>query len=193
MDERGKLIHEIYENGKSAMKKICDMEPNEEIANSSVTDCIIGTSNTHLAFQIARSSGKYPEEVIEYLQKQASQERWHCSLKINGENKGGKEYDLKVALKHRYILQNYGIYVWMGVMQLLGEKVALAKALCWRMQSDPHFVNKQATIDEYYHTTYPLLLLYAYAPIEDLKKILELQREYLNTIFNFKGTPSHGK
>jgi len=193
MDERGNLIQEIYENGKKVMEKICDMEPNEEIANYSFTDCVIGTSNANLALQIAKDTGKYPKEVIEYLENQASQERWHCSLKINGEKTRPKEYDFKVALKHRYILQHYGIYVWMGVMQLLGEKIALSKALCWRMENDPHFVNKKATIDEYYHTTYPLLLLYAYAPIEDLKKIVELQREYLTTIFNFQGEPSHGK
>lgn len=193
MDERVNLIRKIYENGKKVMQKICEMEPNKEIANHSITDCVIGTSNTHLALQIAKSKGEYPKEVIEYLENQASQERWHCSLKINGENKGGKEYDFKVALKHRYILQNYGIYVWMGVMQLLGEKVSLAKALCWRMMDDPHFVNKQATIDEYYHTTYPLLLLYAYAPIEDLRKIVELQKDYINTIFNFNQEPSHEK
>jgi len=185
-DERGNLIREIYENGKRVMQTICNMEPKEEIANHSATDCVIGTSNTHLALRIARGDGRYPKEVIEYLENQASQERWHCSLKINGRNGNCKEYDLKVALKHRYILQHYGIYVWMGVMQLLGEKVSLAKAFCWRMDSDPHFVNKQATIDEYYHTTYPLLLLYTYAPIEDLKKIIELQNEYINTIFNFK-------
>ncbi|AHA92039.1 hypothetical protein [Los Azufres archaeal virus 1] len=68
-------------------------------------------------------------------------------------------------------------------MPLLGEKAALAKALCWRREDDPHFVNKQATVDEYFHTTYPLILLMKYAPVDDLKKIVELQRWYLENVF----------
>jgi len=46
-----------------------------------------------------------------------------------------------------------------------------------------HFVNKFATADEYYHTTYPLLLLYKYASEEELEKIVELQKEYIAEIF----------
>jgi hypothetical protein len=71
----------------------------------------------------------------------------------------------------------------MGVMPLLGEKIALAKAICWRRNDDPHFVNKLATVDEYYHTTYPLLLLSKYASQEELEKIVELQKEYIAEIF----------
>ena len=148
----------------------------------SATDCIIGTANTHLALKIAKEKG-YPPDVIEYLENQSRQEQWHCQLQIG---KPPKPYDFVVAQKHREILLKHGIYVWMGVMPLLGEKIALAKAICWRRNDDPHFVNKFATVDEYYHTTYPLLLLSKYASEEELEKIVELQKEYIVNIFKIK-------
>ena len=182
MTRRDELICQIYENGNYVIKRICEMEPNDEIANFSATDCIIGTANTHLALWIAKEKG-YPPDVIEYLENQSKQEQWHCQLHIG---KSPKPYDFKVAQKHREILQKYGVYVWMGVMPLLGEKIALAKAVCWRRNDDPHFANKFATVDEYYHTTYPLLLLYKYATEEELGKIVELQKEYIERIFKLK-------
>ena len=182
MGRRDDLIRQIYENGNYAIKKICEMNPDDKMANFSATDCIIGTANTHLALKIAKEKG-YPQDVIEYLENQSKQEQWHCKLHIG---KPPKPYDFIVAQKHREILLKYGIYVWMGVMQLLGEKTALAKAICWRRDDDPHFVNKFATVDEYYHTTYPLLLLYKYASEEELEKIVELQKEYITNIFKLK-------
>jgi len=182
MSKRDDLIRQIYENGNYAIKRICEMEPNDEMANFSATDCIIGTANTHLALKIAKEKG-YPPDVIEYLENQSKQEQWHCQLHIG---KSPKPYDFKVAQKHREILQKYGVYVWMGVMPLLGEKIALAKAICWRRNDDPHFANKFATVDEYYHTTYPLLLLYKYATEEELEKIVELQKEYIEKVFKLK-------
>ncbi len=122
----------------------------------------------------------YPHEVVEYLKKHADQEQWHCSLHVGGKP---KPYDFIVAQKHREILLKHGIYVWLGIMPLLGEKAALAKAICWRREDDPHFVNKQATVDEYFHTTYPLLLLMKYATTDDLKKIVEFQNWYLEHVF----------
>lgn len=177
--QRDVLIKQIYENGQLVMKKICEMAPNHDIANYSATDCIIGTTNTHLALKIAKERN-YPQDVIEYLENQAKQEQWHCSLHIG---RKPKPYDFIVAQKHREVLLKYGIYVWMGVMQLLGEKVALAKAICWRLDDDPHFANKFATLDEYYHTTYPLLLIYKYATEEELELIVKLQSEYIERIF----------
>lgn len=155
------------------------MKPDEAKANYSATDCIIGTSNTHLALKIAIEKG-YPEEVVEYLKKHAEQEKWHCSLHLG---KPPKPYDFLVAQKHREILLKYGVYVWMGVMPLLGEKVALAKAICWRMNDDPHFANPKAMVDEYFHTTYPFYLIAKYASDEELELIVKLQKEYMEKIF----------
>ena len=53
-----------------------------------------------------------------------------------------------------------------------------------RRNVDPHFANKFATVDEYYHTTYLLLILYKYVTEEELGKIVELQKEYIERIFN---------
>jgi len=92
----------------------------------------------------------------------------------------------KRTLRNDYLYYPNGKPFWMGVMQLLGEKVALAKAICWRRNDDPHFVNKFATVDKYYHTTYPLLLFYKYASEEELEKIIELQKEYIAEIFKLK-------
>jgi len=182
MGRRDDLVQKIYENGNYAMKKICEMQPDDNMANFSATDCVIGTTNTHLALKLAKEKG-YPQDVVTYIERQAEQEKWHCSMHLG---RPPKPYDLVVAQKHRKILTTYGIYVWMGVMQLLGEKISLAKAICWRRNDDPHFANKFATTDEYYHTTYPLLVLYKYATEEELEKIVELQNEYLEKIFNFK-------
>ena len=180
--DRFTLLNQILQNGYEVMNRICQMKPDDAKANFSATDCIIGTTNTHLALKIAIEKG-YPQEVVDYLKRQADQEKWHCSLHLG---KPPKPYDFVVAQKHREILLKDGIYAWLGVMPLLGEKVALAKAICWRMNDDPHFVNPQAMADEYFHTTYPLLLLMKYASEEQLKKILEYQKWYLEHVFIFQ-------
>ncbi len=53
MAKRDDLIRQIYENGNYAIKKVCEMESDDKMANFSATDCIIGTTNTHLALKIA--------------------------------------------------------------------------------------------------------------------------------------------
>lgn len=181
MGEKEELIQKIYENGQEVIRRVCEAKPDEEKANYSVTDCIIGTANTHLALKIAKEKG-YPDEVIKYLEKHANDEQWHCSLHLG---KPPKPYDFVIAQKHREILLKDGVMVWLGVMPLLGEKVALAKAICWRMKDDPHYVNPQAMADEYFHTTYPLILLMKYATEEELKKIIEYQKWYLDHVFKF--------
>ena len=60
MARRDELIRQIYENGNYAIKKICEMNPDDNMANFSATDCIIGTTNAHLALKIAKEKG-YPQ------------------------------------------------------------------------------------------------------------------------------------
>ena len=54
MAKRDDLIRQIYENGNFVIKKICEMNPDDNMANFSATDCIIGTTNAHLALKIAK-------------------------------------------------------------------------------------------------------------------------------------------
>lgn len=181
MGKREELIQKIYENGIELMRKICDAKPDESVANYSATDCIIGVQVTKLALEIAKKNN-YPEDVIKYIERHLKDEEWHCSLNLG---KPPKEYDYKVSERHKEILLKDGLMVWLGVQPLLGERVAYAKAICWRMKDDPHFAEPKASLDEYFHTTYPLILLMKYATEEELEKILEYHKWYMENVFNF--------
>ena len=181
------LIDQIQSIGLQAMAMVASRshEHGESKSNTAYFDCHIGSRITAMAKK--EFAGKVPFPIEQYITKHQVAEQCHCVM-----FKPLVPSDLadRIAGFHEIIIMDHGWVSWLCCMPLLGERTALASAIFERKGNDPHATDKGA-LDEYYHTTYPLVLISLYATeqeleiaIKDMKKFLKILRTNGETYYD---------
>lgn len=143
--------------------------------DSSYFDCVIGNRLTALALK------KYfdaPHEVVDYIEAQMIGEQCHCRI-FEAEK---SELAERIAQFHSKIIEQSNWPSFLACMPLLGERMALTTAFCLRNtegQDRSSHTTDKGFLDEYWHTTAPLVLLSIYASEKDLEQACEDQEKFL--------------
>ena len=178
--ERYKLLSKIQSNGLRAMACILARHGGDD---STYFDCVIGNRLTALALQKYKDA---PQEVIEYIQVQQVGEQCHCKI-FNAER---SEIAERIALFHSKVIEESNWPSFLACMPLLGERMALTTAFCLKnteLQDRNSHTTDKGFLDEYYHTSQPLILLSLFASEEDLKEALFAQQRFLDLMHVPKG------
>ena len=143
--------------------------------DSTYFDCVIGNKLTALALK------KYvdaPCEVIDYIKAQMLAEQCHCKIFESEKS----ELAEGIARFHASVIEESAWPSFLACMPLLGERMALTTAFCLRNSSEQdrssHTTDK-GFLDEYWHTTAPLVLISLYATDEELEQACKNQERFL--------------
>lgn len=146
--------------------------------DSTYFDCVIGNRLTALALK------KYvdaPPEVAEYIRAQMSAEQCHCRV-FRTEKSDLAE---RIAQFHSKIIEEKNWPSFLACMPLLGERMALTTAFCLknteRQDQSSHTTDK-GFLDEYHHTSQPLILLSLFATEADLEEALKSQQFFMDAM-----------
>ena len=172
------LLDEVQSIGLQAMAMVAlrSHEHKESKFNTAFFDCHIGSRITSMAKK--EFTGKVPFPIEQYIKKHQTAEQCHCVM-----FKSSVPSDLadKIAGFHEVIIMTHGWVSWLCCMPLLGERIALASAIFEHRDEDPHSTEK-GTLDEYYHSTYPLVLISLYATEEQLEVAIEDMKKFMKMI-----------
>ena len=169
---RYNLLSRIQSNGLRAMACTLARGGGDD---SSYFDCVIGNRLTALALK------KYvnaPHEVRDYISAQMTGEQCHCRI-FNSEK---SELAERIASFHSKIIEERNWPSFFACMPLLGERMALTTAFCLRnteRQDQSSHTTDKGFLDEYWHTSAPLVLLTMYATEEELEQAAKDQEGFL--------------
>jgi hypothetical protein len=140
-------------------------------------DCVIGNRLTALALQKYQDNA--PKEVVDYIRSQQIAEMCHC--KIFRADKS--ELAERIALFHSKVIEENNWPAFLSCMPLLGERMAITTAFCLknteRQDRNSHTTDK-GFLDEFFHASFPLVLLSLFASEEDLEQALRSQQKFLD-------------
>lgn len=178
IDERQyQLLLRIHENGMRAMLGVThhpDWKNRPHV--TSYFDCIIGARVARMAYDRFPDA---PEPVRQFLRLHHMHEICHCTMERNPVPAHIAERIAEFILR---ILKEHGLVSYLAVSQLTAERSAFGLALFGQFPDDPHTTTKGA-VDEFYHTTTPLLLLAYLAPTEaELEQAIRDQEEFLKLV-----------
>jgi hypothetical protein len=178
MSERQyELLLRIHENGMRAMLGVTkhpDWRSKPHV--TSYFDCIIGARVARMAYD------RYPDApapVRAFLRLHHMHEVCHCTMERN-------PVPAKIADRISAfligILKEHGLVSYLATAQLTAERSAFGLALFGQFPDDPHTTTKGG-IDEFYHTTTPLLLLAYLNPTEaELEQAIQDQEDFLKLV-----------
>jgi hypothetical protein len=178
MDDRTfALLLRIHENGMRAMLGVTkhpDWKSKPHV--TSYFDCIIGARVARMAYDRFTDA---PEPVRAFLRLHHMHEVCHCTMERN-------PVPAKIADRISEfligVMRDHGLVSYLACSQLTAERSAFGLALFGQFQDDPHTTTKGG-IDEFYHTTTPLLLLAYMNPSEDeLLTAIHDQEEFLKLV-----------
>lgn len=178
IDERQyRLLLRIHENGMRAMLGVThhpDWRNRPHV--TSYFDCIIGARVARMAYDRFPDA---PEPVRQFLRLHHMHEICHCTMERNPVPAHIADRIAEFILK---ILKEHGLVSYLAVSQLTAERSAFGLALFGHFADDPHTTTKGA-VDEFYHTTTPLLLLAYLNPSEaELEQAIRDQEEFLKLV-----------
>lgn len=166
------LISRIQANGLRAMAFNLARNGGDD---SSYFDCVIGNRLTSLALKKYTDA---PAEVREYISAQMLAEQCHC--KIFDPTKS--ELAERIASFHARIIESRSWPSFLACMPLLGERMALTTAFCLKntdAQDQSSHTTDKGFLDEYWHTTAPLVLLALFATEGELEAAAADQEGFL--------------
>ena len=178
MDDRTfALLLRIHENGMRAMLGVTkhpDWRNKPHV--TSYFDCIIGARVARMAYDRFTDA---PEPVRAFLRLHHMHEVCHCTMERNPVP--AKIAD-RIADFLIRLMREHGLVSYLAVSQLTAERSAFGLALFGQFADDPHTTTKGG-IDEFYHTTTPLLLLAYMNPSEEvLLQAIADQEEFLKLV-----------
>jgi len=177
-EERARLVTRIHRNGLRALHHSIQhhrAQPNAP-ANTSYFDCVIGSRLSMLALQLVPESA--PPAVHDFLVRHHQHEMCHCAMATS---KVPAELADRIAAFHERVLRESGWAAYLACMPLTGERMALGTAFALRNDDDPHTTVK-GFLDEFHHTSYPLLLLGLFASPDELRRAAEAQEKFLGVL-----------
>ncbi|MCI4339856.1 MAG: hypothetical protein L3J73_01120 [Thermoplasmata archaeon] len=178
MDDRTyHLLLRIHENGMRAMLGVTkhpDWRNKPHV--TSYFDCIIGARVARMAYDRYPDA---PEPVRAFLRLHHMHEVCHCTMERNPVP--AKIAD-RIADFLIRVMKEDGLVAYLACAQLTAERSAFGLALFGQFPDDPHTTTKGG-IDEFYHTTTPLLLLAYLNPSEEvLLRAIHDQEEFLKLV-----------
>ena len=176
-DRKYHLLLRIHENGMRAMLGVTkhpDWKNKPHV--TSYFDCIIGARVARMAYDRFPDA---PPPVRAFLRLHHIHEICHCTMERNPVP--AKIAD-RIADFLIGIMKEHGLVSYLACSQLTAERSAFGLALFGQFPDDPHTTTKGA-IDEFYHTTTPLLLLAYLNPTdEELLQAIHDQEEFLKLV-----------
>jgi hypothetical protein len=145
--------------------------------DSSYFDCVIGNRLTSLALQKYKDTA--PLEVVDYIRSQQRAEQCHCRI-FRAEKSDLAE---KIALFHSKVIEETNWPAFLSCMPLLGERLALTTAFCLKnteLQDRNSHTTDKGFLDEFSHTSFPLVLLSLFATEDELEEALRCQQRFLD-------------
>jgi hypothetical protein len=126
----------------------------------------------------AKYKGKVHPLVEQFLLLQDTQEKHHGEM-YNGDEKRQEEFSrraLELNLKYE---EKYGLAAYFAVQNIIGERIPLLHGALKHYPDDAH-ETPTGFVDEYFHTSAPILLI----PLitDDLDLVLKAQKEYLEEV-----------
>jgi len=178
IDERQyALMLRIHENGMRAMLGVTkhpDWRNKPHV--TSYFDCVIGARVARMAYDQYPDA---PEPVRQFLRLHHMHEICHCTMERNPVPAHIADRIAEFIMR---ILKEHGLISYLAVAQLTAERSAFGLAVFGQFQDDPHTTTKGA-VDEFYHTTTPLLLLAYLNPTEaELELAIRDQLEFLKLV-----------
>jgi hypothetical protein len=146
--------------------------------DSTYFDCVIGNRLTALALQKYKNA---PQEVIDYIHAQAMGEQCHCRIFPADKS----DIAERIAQFHSRIIEENNWPSFLACMPLLGERMALTTAFCLKnteLQDRNSHTTDKGFLDEYFHTSQPLILLSLFASEEELEQALVSQQKFLDVM-----------
>jgi hypothetical protein len=173
--KRYELLGRIQRNGLLAMATVLSRNGGDD---STYFDCIIGN---RLTAEALKRYSDAPHEVLEYITMQMMGEQCHCKV-FPAER---SEIAERIAGFHLKIIAERNWPSFLACMPLLGERMALTTAFCLRNtpeQNRSSHTTDKGFLDEYWHTSAPLVLLSLFAPEEDLEQACRDQESFLAAV-----------
>jgi len=176
-DRKYHLLLRIHENGMRAMLGVTkhpDWRNKPHV--TSYFDCIIGARVARMAYDRYPDA---PDPVRAFLRLHHLHEVCHCTMERNPVP--AKIAD-RIADFLIGVMREHGLVSYLACAQLTAERSAFGLALFGQFPDDPHTTTKGA-MDEFYHTTTPLLLLaYLNPSDEELLQAIHDQEEFLKMV-----------
>ena len=175
LDERRlQLLLRIHENGLRAFLGVTKHEDwKSRPHNTSYFDCVIGARLARLAYERFRD---VPEPVRNFLRLHHVHELCHCTMERRPVPQPLAD---RISEFIERVLLEHGLVAYLACAPLTAERSAFGVAMFGRFDDDPHTTTKGA-LDEFYHTTTPLLLLAYLSPSEEeLEQAIRDQEDLL--------------
>ena len=178
LDERKlELLLRIHENGMRALLGVTKHDDwKARPHNTSYFDCVIGARLARMAYAKFVDA---PEPVRNFLRLHHIHELCHCTMERRPVPQPLAD---RISGFLEKVLLEHGLVAYLACAQLTAERSAFGVALFGRFDDDPHTTTKGG-IDEFYHTTTPLLLLAYLSPSEEeLEQAIHDQEEFLGLL-----------
>lgn len=172
-NRRYELLQRIQRNGLLAMAAILARGGGDD---STYFDCIIGNRLTHDALERYVDA---PPEVRDYITAQMTGEQCHCKI-FSAERSEAAE---RIASFHLRVIAERNWPSFLACMPLLGERMALTTAFCLRntpSQDRSSHTTEKGFLDEFWHTSAPLVLLSLFATEGELELACRDQEGFLS-------------
>lgn len=166
--ERWLLIKRLIQNGSTAMHFVHRKGRDSE-HNTQYYDCHIGARNTALAIDLYKD--RLPTFAHDFLRIIHAQELCHCAQLPKRPRSPVAD---RIAEYHEGVLRR-SFVEWLACQPLIGERMALAAAVYFGYDDDPHST-LQGGLSELYHQTLALSVLLMLGPtIGELHNAVEAQ------------------
>ncbi len=173
-DRRFELLLRIHENGMRALLGVTKHDDwKSRPHNTSYFDCVIGARLARMAYDRFTDA---PEPVRNFLRLHHVHELCHCTME---RRPVAQPLADRISGFLEKVLTEHGLVAYLACAPLTAERSAFGVAMFGRFDDDPHTTTKGG-LDEFYHTTTPLLLLAYLAPSEaELEQAIRDQEEFL--------------
>lgn len=152
------LLMRIHENGMRALLGVTKHDDwKQRPHNTSYFDCVIGARLARIAYDRFKDA---PEPVRAFLRLHHVHELCHCTMERRPVPQPLAD---RISSYLERVLLEDGLVPYLACAPLTAERSAFGVALFGQFDDDPHTTTKGG-IDEFYHTTTPLLLLAYLAP-----------------------------
>jgi len=171
-DQKFDLLYKIHLNGIHAMHRVA--RDADRPHNTAYWDCVIGCRVSSMALEFFKD--RVPDRIYNFLEVHFTHEACHCCM---GPSIVPAEIADRISNFHQQLIREHGIVSYLACMPLMGERMALAGSLFHHFKDDPH-ATVVGGLDEFYHTSTPLLLLsYLNPTVEELQLALDDQERYM--------------